>query len=142
MYVENDMGARICCRHPAEDYDIKKEIGISCKEIGLNIFSDFYSVKPKWWWSKKRRFILNLLREKTGYLSYCVCNDCLNKMVLDLGDEKSKWRSNYGYNRPKDERICSRCNSYKVRTLAESIGRLCPACKEGKITEIVTGLLS
>jgi len=108
MYVENDRGERITCRHPAENYDIKEVIGVSCGEIGLSEYDNFHSVKPRWWWSKKRRFILNLIRERTGYNTYCICLDCLNKDALDLGDEKSKWRSNYGYNRPKDERICNR----------------------------------
>jgi hypothetical protein len=136
MYVEDESGERIACGHPCEDSVVERVLGVSFDQIGLSVFD---SIRPRWWWLKKKRNIYSLIREKTGYNSFCICLDCLNKMALDLGDEKSKWRSQYGYNRAKDARICGKCNSHNVRTLAESVDRLCPVCKKGKIAVIFSG---
>ena len=63
-------------------------------------------------------------------------------MILDLGDEQSRWRGGYGFNRKKDERQCDKCLSNNVKTNIELIGEVCPICKRGKIIEKVTGTIS
>jgi hypothetical protein len=137
MYVETDEGERICCRHPGEDSDVKRVLGVSYGEITGERLK-----KARWWWPKKKKSIFNFILQRTGFNSYCICLDCLNYMVLDLGDERSQWRQAYGFNRKKDERQCNKCLSNNVKTNFELIGEVCPKCKKGIILEIVTGTIS
>lgn len=143
MYVERDDGERIPCGHPLEDHDILGVLRFSYREIGLSVWSvSELGEKGKWWWSKKRKSIYRLIRERTGFNSFCICLDCFSQFALDLGDEESEWRSAYGFCREKDERICDKCLSKNVRTVFEMIGNICPKCNQGEIVEIVTGTLS
>ena len=131
MYVENDSGQRIVCGHPGEKYQIEKVLGVDFKKLGFSVYNR--PVKTKWWWSKKKKSMYNLIQRRTGYNSECICLDCLNRLELDLGDEESEWRADYGFNRAKDERVCDRCRSINVKTVFELIDHQCPKCKTGKI---------
>lgn len=42
----------------------------------------------------------------------------------------------------RDVRVCPKCGSILVRTLAEMINKKCPKCKKGTIKEISTGWMS
>ena len=140
MYVETDEGERIYCRHPGEDQDVKRVLGVSYSEITGSVWGG--PKKARWWWPKKKKALFNLIFERTGFNSNCICLDCLNYMVLDLGDERSIWRQTYGFNRKKDKRQCNKCFSNNVKTNFELIGEVCPKCKRGIISEIVTGAIA
>ena len=143
MYVEKDDGQRIPCRHPIEDSDIQQVLGCSFHDIGLSVWGvSEFGENGKWWWSRKKKSTFKLIRQKTGYNSFCICSDCLSQFTSDLGDEESEWRSAYGFCREKDERLCKKCLSKNVKTVFELIGHTCPKCKQGKIEEIVTGMVS
>lgn len=116
MYVEDDEGNRIVCPHPVEYHTVTEVLGENPSE--------------------------ELVRERTGFNSYCICLDCLHKFMADLGDERSVWRHYYGTEREKDKRECPQCSSSKVRTVFELIGEKCPKCKTGTIEEIDTGIIS
>lgn len=126
-YIEDDEGKRITLTHPIED---------SIRERVLNVpqgtLSSFEFDKPKWWWSKKRinaskknKEIYDLAMTRSGFLSNCLCVDCLQKQQLDL---------------EKDERKCINCSSINVKSLRDLLGSTCPNCKKGIIIEIETGI--
>jgi len=68
-----------------------------------------------------------IIEARTGFNSHCVCLDCLSQFELDMS---------------RDERRCPGCNSSNVKTEREMVGKLCPKCKKGTITEIDTGMIS
>lgn len=126
-YVEGYDGKRVILTHPIEN---------SVRERVLNIpegtLSSFLYYKPKWWWSKKRlnsynknKELHDLAYERSGFLSDCVCIDCMQKQQLDLD---------------KAERKCCSCSSVNVKSLKDLLGNVCPQCKRGVITEIETGI--
>lgn len=143
MYVENEIKQRIPCAHPGEERNVEKVLGVNYRQVfgAKNYLHSDYS-KAKRWWSGRRKSDLKLIRERTGYNSFCVCLDCINIFVLDLGDEESEWRAMYSFNRPKDQRLCTKCNSTNIKTMFELIKQPCPKCRTGKIIEIVTGIIS
>jgi hypothetical protein len=57
---------------------------------------------------------------------------------LDIGDDEraDSWRYYYGATMKRDKRKCPHCNSPKVKTVFELIGKTCPKCNEGMIQEI------
>jgi hypothetical protein len=129
MYVEGYDGQRVICSHPCEDLRVERVLGIP-----LGTLSALSFIKPKWWWLKRKkeaykanRAISDAAYARTGFLSDCMCVDCLQKQKLDL---------------KKDERKCCRCSSANVKSVIEMRGSACPQCKKGMIVEIETGLIT
>lgn len=118
MYVTDDSGKRIVCPHPAEKSTVYSILGENASR--------------------------EVIEERTGFNSYCVCLNCLNQFELDIGDYEiaKSWRYYYGAIRRRDERKCPHCKSSEVRTVFELIGEPCPKCKEGIIEEFETGIWS
>jgi predicted Zn-ribbon and HTH transcriptional regulator len=110
-YVQDDKGKRKVCPHPAEVVTIAEVLGLKENEI----------------FPPRTEEIRNLLKERTGFLSTCVCLDCLEKFGLDLA---------------KDERRCPSCKSDNVKATVKLVNQRCPRCKVGFIEEIDTGLMS
>jgi len=120
---------RVTCPHPDEHRTVARILGESA---------------PK-----------ELVKNRTGFNSYCICLDCLHQFEADLRDEKvNEWRFWYGFPsfkeafrspKPpemKDERKCPKCGSKNVKTVFELLWKPCPKCKEGMIVEIETGIIS
>jgi len=124
FYVEDDKGNRIDCYHPGERGDVEQVLGENAS--------------------------MELIRERTGFNSFCVCLDCLHQFQADLGSSEENWSPYEFYldkylPRPiqeKDKRECPKCRSTSVKTELELIGEACPKCKEGVIEEIWTGRVS
>lgn len=68
-----------------------------------------------------------LVDQRTGFNSYCVCLSCLSQFELDLG---------------RDDRKCPECMSIEVKSEHELVDELCPKCSEGTFVEISTGIIS
>jgi len=124
FYVENDKGERIHCGHPSERMHVHEVLG-------------------------ERASIPEVVRERTGFNSHCICLDCLHQFRADLGGSKKYYWSPYErylenhLPRPKqakDKRECPRCKSRNVKTELEMVGEPCPQCKEGVIEEIRIGV--
>lgn len=125
FYAEDDKGNRIDCPHPTERRRVEQVLG--------------------------DRPSLELVRQRTGFDSFCVCQDCLHQFTADLGKPEGYW-SPYELwleandlarpKREKDKRECPNCNSNNVKTELEMVGQTCPKCKEGVIEEIWTGTVS
>jgi hypothetical protein len=119
-YVTDEQGRRIICPHPDERRTIGAVLGTDCSP--------------------------EVVKERTGFNSYCLCLDCMARFEADFRDEVANpWRFYYGAQDPgtrRDERKCPRCGSANVKTVFELIGEPCPSCKEGIIEERETGLIS
>ena len=121
FYVEDDKGKRIDCHHPRETRYVEEVLG--------------------------KNLSLELVRERTGFNSFCVCLDCLHQFKADLGVFESYWSPFEPYldqylprpKREKDKRKCPECKSTLVKTELEMVGETCPKCKEGVIEEIYAG---
>jgi len=123
LYVEDDQGKRISCPHPCESIVIFEVLG-------------------------KKADDKEILKEKIGFNSHCLCFDCLYQFEADLRDEKNNsyrrfLAQNFGFNgKEKDKRECPHCMSRNVKTITESINNSCPKCNKGLIKEIWTGIIS
>ena len=123
FYVENDKGERIHCGHPSERMHVHEVLG-------------------------ERASIPEVVRERTGFNSHCICLDCLHQFRADLGSIKKYYWSPYEQylenhlprpKQAKDKRECPECKSKNVKMELEMVGEPCPQCKEGVIEEIFTG---
>lgn len=128
QYVISDAGKSIPCPHPVEEDKISKVLHIDIEEM-YQVQEDHYKwQKPAWWWSKKRRKryeqVKQLLKDRTGFNSFCICLSCKKGIALDMHKEK---------------RQCPACGSSSVKTILELVGRTCPLCRAGRIQEIETG---
>lgn len=122
FYVENDKGERIPCYHPAERWCVAEVLG--------------------------KKASLKLIRERTGFNSFCLCLDCLHQFKADLGEVgwspyESSFRGHIArIKQEKDKRECPSCYSKNVKTELEMVGENCPKCKTGVIKEKWTGNMS
>jgi len=122
FYVEDDNGKRTDCYHPQERRYVEEVLG--------------------------KNLSLELIRERTGFNSFCVCLDCLNQFKADLGQdgwspyEPHLWQHLPRLKQEKDKRECPKCKSKNVKTELELVGEACPKCKEGIIEQIWTGWIS
>lgn len=119
-YVESPDGERIPCPHPGENSTIAEVLNIDYEDVSQVRYKE-----PRWWWSRRRRKIKQLIQDKTGFHSFCVCLNC----------KKSSY-----HNVRKDKLQCPGCQSSEVVTILDLVGQKCPLCAEGFIEEIVTGL--
>jgi hypothetical protein len=143
LYVIDDAGERQVVGHPCESLQIDRVLGPTPNA--------------------------EVVRDRTGFHSFCVCLDCVAQFDLDLGDEiVNPWREFYakhglylgrwkpgcflapillatrermpcGTTQGRDERKCPECGSPNVRTCFEMIDHPCPKCKTGFVVEVVTG---
>jgi ribosomal protein S27AE len=129
LYVVTPDGHRITCPHPGELFKIAEVLDLTYEEVSS-------PGRKRWWWSRKRcddyDLTQQLIRERTGKHTFCVCRECKEPSYLDLGIEQSRG--------PRDKWKCPRCGSQEIDTLSELIGKPCPLCGEGVIEEIVTGM--
>jgi hypothetical protein len=122
FYVEDSEGNRIACRHPGETRNVEKVLG---KSVSLEI-----------------------IRERTGFVSDCVCLDCLAQFEADLGENGwSPYEADIANYEPrvkqgKDKRECIECRSKRVKTVSELVGQRCLSCTDGVIEKIWTGWIS
>ncbi len=107
FYVTNDCGERIPCEAHREHEVIAQVLGIG--EEALCACS---------WNPLARDVPVDLLEERIGYESQCICFHCFAVFGLDLR---------------RDMRICPSCGSQEVKTRLETEGLPCPRCKEGRI---------
>ena len=101
MYVTDQSGNRIACLHPSEDSMVFAVLGENATT--------------------------QLIKERTGRNSHCVCMDCLAEFDLDV---------------QRDVIACPSCESPRASTVIELIGKSCPKCKGGTIQRIDSGKMS
>lgn len=99
MYVADDSGKRVVCRHPGEGDTIRAVLGSNASE--------------------------HLIRERVGFMSDCLCKDCLANLKLDV---------------VRDDRVCPNCGSSRIPSVREMVGQPCPKCRPGTIVEVMSGI--
>jgi len=105
LYLQNDRGDRIPLRDHGE-----REI------IAQMLRMEEESLRSCEVLAASQEAIIDLMEERVGYLSACVCIDCLAQFGLDLR---------------KDTLECPHCKSDHIRTLLEMSERRCPKCQSG-----------
>ena len=112
MYVLDGRGTRVICPHPGEEAEVARVLGV--KEKALRCPCEPNTTKK----AKHHQEVFHLALTRTGFLSDCICHDCLAQFGLDL---------------QRDEKRCPTCSSSEVTTLHDLLGEPCPRCKEGTI---------
>ena len=125
VYVTDDSGKRILCPVPYPESEVSRVLG--------------KDASPE------------LIAERIGFSTFCLCLDCLTVCELDMGQEeastarKEKGRPPssstlpgfyeilLGSRREGDEKRCPQCRSRRIKTIWEMTGEPCPKCKEGMI---------
>ncbi len=109
LYLQNNRGERVPLKDPGE-----REI------IAQMIRMEEESLKNCDALAGSQSALIDFMEERVGYLTSCVCIDCLGQFGLDLR---------------KDEIECPNCRSQDVRTLLEMSGKRCPKCKSGHLSK-------
>lgn len=107
FYVANDAGERVPCAPHDESGTIARVLGID-EEI----------ISSCSWNPASRQAPVDLMEERIGYISPCICPDCMAAFGLDL---------------KRDPRTCPICRKDRVKTELEMVDGPCPICREGTI---------
>ena len=113
MYVLDGRGTRVICPHPGEEAEVARVLGV--KEKALRCPCEPNTTKKA---KHHHQEVFYLALTRTGFLSDCICHDCLAQFGLDL---------------QRDEKRCPMCSLSEVTTLHDLLGEPCPRCKEGTI---------
>ena len=116
MYVLDDTGTRVICPHPGEEAEVARVLGV--KERALRCPYEPSTTKTA---KHHHQDVFHLALMRTGFLSDCVCHDCLAQFGLDL---------------QQDEKRCPMCCSSEVTAFQDLIGQPCPSCKQGTIGRV------
>ncbi len=105
IYVQDDEGRRVRCEKHEEHLTIARVLHLSEEALtGCSLLPE------------ARTLPVDLLEERIGYSSHCLCLECCAFFELDL---------------KKDLRICPKCGSTKVETEGNMARKECPRCGEG-----------
>lgn len=132
FYVTSSLGERYICPHPGEFEYVAQILNFSDDDRKLydNFFLNIFK-KPKWWWSASKKEHQMRIKEafdkRTGFLSDCICETCLEVTSLDLD---------------KDKRQCPKCGSKKVMSVIELRGKSCFRCVSGMFVEHDTDIVT
>jgi len=110
-YVVDSAGNRSICPHPGEEAHVARVLGID-EDALVRAFR--YETSTAQYPQGLFAFALS----RTGYLSDCLCRDCLAQFRLDIR---------------RDAKRCPACSSPKVTTIEGLAGRRCPKCRKGTI---------
>jgi DNA-directed RNA polymerase subunit RPC12/RpoP len=101
LYVKNNNGVKVPLKGKAEQEAIahillNEELSLRCDDPGHS------------------HETMDVIEERVGYISACVCMNCLDQFGLDLR---------------KDTMECPRCRSGHVSTFLEIMYKPCPRCQ-------------
>ena len=108
LYVRNDTGARV----PLKDKKEQEAIAHILLNKEFSLCTDGANHPGE---------TIDILEERVGYMSACLCVNCLHQFGLDL---------------IKDEIECPDCRSGQVRTFLEILYTPCPKCRSGRMETI------
>ena len=97
-YAVNSAGQREACGHPMEIPEAERITGLPYSE------------------ARSRGLV--------GYLSHCLCWNCLAQFELD---------------RERDPKCCPSCRSQNLKTWVECLDQVCPRCGEGIVRRLAPG---
>jgi hypothetical protein len=113
MYVLDETGKRVICPHPGEEAEVARVLGVKEKALRCP-----YEPNANHEAKHQHQDVFHLALTRTGFLSDCICRDCLAQFGLDL---------------LRDEKRCPICSSSEVTALQDLFGQPCPRCKQGTI---------
>jgi hypothetical protein len=127
MYVTDDEGKRFICPHPVEASTISRVLGFDEK---IPLFMSQWDLSKTWHRHSvpmDGNAVQKLLDERLGFMSECVCLDCVSTFRLDL---------------KRDAAECPECCSQRIRSVSKIVGEQCPKCGKGTIRKIDVGIIS
>ena len=149
LIVVNDSGDRSGCAHPSEHNTIFRQAGRPYYKDAWRLWTalgEGTDHPPDCNKDGTCTCLHARVRERIGWASDCVCQDCLAQCQLDLGDNEEitrdqwEWRQLYAKGRPGwDERKCPACGSANVRSVTEMLGKPCPKCGTGTFVKVGSG---
>jgi DNA-directed RNA polymerase subunit RPC12/RpoP len=122
MYVTDNEGERSICPHPGEEAHVAHLLGVK-EEALIRAFARETSEKGNHT-TQHHDGLFHFALSRTGFLSDCLCRDCLAQFKLDMH---------------RDVKRCPHCSSSHVKTVRELLRHRCPECREGTIEEYKTG---
>lgn len=108
LYLKNNNGVRV----PLKDKDEQEA-------VAQILLSEEESAHNNNWGCFQE--IIDVIEERVGYMSACICLKCLDQFGLDLR---------------KDAILCPHCKSDHVRTFLELADKRCPKCQSGHINRM------
>jgi DNA-directed RNA polymerase subunit RPC12/RpoP len=121
MYVTDNEGKRSICPHPGEEAHVAHVLRVK-KEALIHAFAQETSGKGNHTGQHHEEFF-HFALSRTGFLSDCLCRDCLAQFKLDVR---------------RDGKRCPHCSSSHVKTVREVLRHRCPKCRKGTIEEYKT----
>ena len=107
LYLTNNSGVRI----PLKDKDERDT-------IARMLFAEDAIFQNE---SEECHQLVDTMEDRVGYLSACICMNCLDQFGLDLR---------------KDTIECPHCKSDHVRTFLEMTNKRCPKCQSGYMDKL------
>lgn len=108
LYVTNDNGERVSLKGAKEK-----------EAIARILLNEEFSFCPDD--ANLSQTTIDILEERVGYMSACLCMNCFHQFGLDLR---------------KDEVECPGCRSDQVRTFLTMLYKPCPKCRSGLMETI------
>ena len=108
LYVKNDNGVKV----PLKDRHEQEAIARILLNEEFSLCPDDENLSQE---------TIDILEERVGYMSACLCMNCLDQFGLDLR---------------KDEIECPRCQSDRVETFLAMLYKPCPRCQSGQLDHI------
>jgi DNA-directed RNA polymerase subunit RPC12/RpoP len=107
LYVKNDNGVKV----PLKDKHEQEAIARILLNEEFSLCPDDANLSQE---------TIDILEERVGYLSACLCMNCLDQFGLDLR---------------KDEIECPHCKSHRVETFLAILYKPCPKCRAGLLDD-------
>lgn len=108
LYLRNNNGVRV----PLKDKNERETVAQILFDEEETLSTDN---------SDDARKVVDIMDERIGYVSACVCMNCLDQFGLDLR---------------KDTIQCPHCRSDRVRTFLEMTNKRCPKCQSGQLDKV------
>ncbi len=103
LYIKNESGMRV----PLKDKDERDALARILLNNEFSFCTDDVNLSQE---------TIDILEERVGYMSACLCMDCLGQFGLDLR---------------KDTIECPRCKSDQIKTFLAMLYKPCPRCRSG-----------
>lgn len=114
LYLRNNNGVRV----PLRNKDQRETVAQILLDEEETLYTDDSDD------SDDSHKVVDIMDERIGYVSACVCMNCLDQFGLDLR---------------KDTIECPHCKSDQVRTFLEMTSKRCPKCQSGQMNKLGNG---
>ncbi len=116
MYVMDEQGNKVVCRHPGESPVIAKTLGIPLDDVSAWMLMKYDKISEE---TKQK------IEDNIGMRLQYICLNCLAENYLDKNNEEMK---------------CAECGSTELKYVAELVHNTCPKCHKGTIEIVDRGV--